>query len=284
MKKYAKWIILTSTLFVIYIFYEYWASSELIRINHYQLESEVVHEDLKLIVLSDLHEHEFGTKNQDLVSKISEQNPDLLLLIGDFVNSNSENPDTLIHLIEQLQSIAPVYFAFGNHEISYVERTNFPLKTTLEQAGATVLEKEYVDIQVKNTTIRLGEFYGYAFELYRDDLSQDQLEKKNFLEAFQDTDHFKLMMSHRPDSFIFGDASKIWDIDLVVSGHNHGGQVVVPLLGGLFGGDQGFFPEYIHGMYEKDLLNIFITSGLSTNPKPLPRFNNRPEIAVLTIS
>lgn len=104
-----------------------------------------------------------------------------------------------------------------------------------------------------------------------------------FLQDFQNTDRLKIMLSHRPDSFIFGDASKVWDVDIVISGHDHGGQVVLPFLGGVFGGDQGYFPEYVHGLYEKDNFQIFITSGLGSNKQKLPRFNNPPEIAVLNI-
>lgn len=106
---------------------------------------------------------------------------------------------------------------------------------------------------------------------------------KHFLEEFEDTDAFKIMISHRPDSFIFGEAAEEWDIDLVVSGHLHGGQVVVPLLGGVYGGDQGYFPEYVHGMYEIGNMHLFVTSGLGTNKKAVPRVNNRPEVAVIEI-
>jgi predicted MPP superfamily phosphohydrolase len=106
-------------------------------------------------------------------------------------------------------------------------------------------------------------------------------ENQVFLKDFVDTDHLKLMLSHRPDSFIFSDASRRWDIDLVFSGHMHGGQMVLPFFGGVYGGDQGWFPEYVHGMYEKDNMHIFVTSGLGTNPHKVPRFNNLPEIAVI---
>ena len=70
---------------------------------------------------------------------------------------------------------------------------------------------------------------------------------------------------------------------LVVSGHLHGGQVVVPGLGGLYAGDQGFFPEYVHGLYEKDDMSLFVTSGLGSHVQLLPRLNNRPEVAVLDV-
>ena len=91
------------------------------------------------------------------------------------------------------------------------------------------------------------------------------------------------MLSHRPESFVLGEASVTWNIDLVLHGHAHGGQVVLPFVGGLWAGDQGFFPTYVHGMYEKDLLSILVTSGLGTNKKAIPRLNNPPEVVVLNL-
>ena len=72
-------------------------------------------------------------------------------------------------------------------------------------------------------------------------------------------------------------------MDLVISGHDHGGQVVLPFLGGLYGGDQGWFPSYVHGIYQIGKMEIFVTSGLSSERQMLPRWNNRPEIAVLQV-
>ena len=127
--------------------------------------------------------------------------------------------------------------------------------------------------------------YDYAFGLDGEDsVEAVDPEIRSFLEDYQDTDHLKIMMAHRPDSFIFGNASSVWDVDLVISGHDHGGQVVIPFLGGVFGGDQGYFPEYIHGMYQKDQMHIFVTSGLGSHGEILPRINNIPEIAVLHIT
>ena len=91
------------------------------------------------------------------------------------------------------------------------------------------------------------------------------------------------MLSIRPESFIYSDACDKWDIDLVVSGNLIGGLVVLPKYGGVFGNSQGYFPEYVHGLYEKGDVKIFITSGLSAPKGTIPRFNNPPEIAVIDI-
>ena len=86
---------------------------------------------------------------------------------------------------------------------------------------------------------------------------------RDFLMDFEDTDTFKIMLSHRPDSFVFGQAADTWKIDLVVSGHVHGGQVRIPGKGGLYGGDQGWFPEYTDGIHHfKTVNHMIITRGL----------------------
>ena len=104
-----------------------------------------------------------------------------------------------------------------------------------------------------------------------------------FLTRFQDTDRCRILLSHRPDSFALGEASVTWNVELVISGHDHGGQVVLPILGGVFGGDQGLFPAYLHGLYEKDNIRLAITSGLGSHGQKLPRMWNPPEIMVLDL-
>lgn len=238
-----------------------------------------------MAVLSDLHDYEFGKDNQKLAEKIRDQTPDLILLDGDFLNEDSTDARVPCNLIEVLQEIAPVYYALGNHEEAYMENDHPELIQELESAGAIVLDKEYADLDIQGVALRLGGMYDYAFGLNgKDEASAAPQDTKDFLEDFQDTDGLKIMMAHRPDSFVFGDASSYWNVDLVVSGHNHGGQVVIPYLGGIYGGDQGWFPEYIHGMYQKDQMHIFVTSGLGSHKQVLPRFNNPPEIAIITIT
>lgn len=242
-------------------------------------------EAFTLIFLSDLHDHVFGSANSELITEIDAISPDLILLGGDMLNSYSLNSDIVCELVERLSDICPVYYGLGNHELEYMGMKP-ELVDELEAAGAIVLERDYIDTEVNGMPVRVGGLYDYAFNLAGVDdkkLEPDRVEVKRFLEEFEDTDAFKIIISHRPDSFVFGDAAEEWDIDLVVSGHLHGGQVVVPLLGGVYGGDQGYFPEYVHGMYEKGNMHLFVTSGLGTNKKAVPRVNNRPEVAVISV-
>lgn len=260
-----------------------WASANYLVVREFAYSADDKAGNVRMVVLSDLHDCEFGENNKKLITKVNEQSPDVILLVGDFLNEDSDSSVVACNLIQALSDIAPVYFSLGNHEEAYMQ-SHPKLIDELENAGAVVLEKEYADLDINGTKLRLGGMYDYAFGLNgNNDAAAAPEEMKNFLEDFQNTDSLKVMMAHRPDSFIFGDAAEYWDVDLVVSGHNHGGQIVVPFLGGLFGGDQGWFPEYVHGMYEKDGMQLFITSGLGSYGQKLPRFNNLPEIAVVTV-
>lgn len=187
-----------------------------------------------------------------------------------------------------------VYYALGNHELDYIgaaegkKMQKHPedsgLVKDLTDAGACVLEEGYRDVEIGGCKVRIGGMYEYAFALDGDNSAENLTgDVRDFLEEFQNTDRYKIMLCHRPDSFVFGDASDYWKIDLVISGHDHGGQVVIPFKGGLYGGDQGWFPPYVHGLYRTGRIRLFVTSGLSSEKQKLPRWNNRPEIAVLNV-
>lgn len=286
-RRYKKIFAIIILLLIALILGEIWCSSHWLIVRTYEYQSDKLEQGqgLRIVVLSDLHYHEFGEGNVRLIKKVKEQEPNLILLDGDFLNEDSENADVPCRLIEQLKEIAPVYFAMGNKELEYIEAGHAELVSQLEESGAVVLDKAYVDLEIGEVTLRLGGMYDYAFALDgNDDAENTPKPVKSFLEDYQNTDRLKVMMSHRPESFCFGNASSVWDVDLVISGHIHGGQVVLPILGGLYGGDQGWFPEYVHGMYQKDDVNIFVTSGLGSHHQLLSRFWNRPEIAMIEIS
>mgnify|MGYP005808676491 CR=1 FL=1 len=292
-KKRRVWkaVVVTAVLFAVYVLASLWVSENFLVVREYEVSAGNGGKELRIVVIGDLHDHEFGEDNERLVQKIAAQEPDLILMDGDILNADSPSAQVPATLIRRLRETAPVYYALGNHEIAYMEQDGVAsarqLVEELTQAGAVVLDRAYADLEAAGIAVRIGGLYDYAFgpdkttgEHKALDAPADTVE---FLQAFQDTDRLKIMMSHRPDSFIFGDASEVWDVDLVVSAHDHGGQVVLPFLGGMYGGDQGWFPTYIHGLYQIGRIQLFVTSGLGTNRELAPRFNNPPEIAVLKI-
>ena len=103
-----------------------------------------------------------------------------------------------------------------------------------------------------------------------------------FLTDFQDTERFTLMLSHRPDSFALGEAARTWSIDLVLSGHAHGGQVRIGSQG-LWSTSQGFLPKYTSGVNQMGESQVVISRGLGDS-EPFPRIFNQPELVVVDVN
>lgn len=259
-----------------------WCSYHVLSLTTFTLSSEKVNTPMRAVLISDQHDHIFRDDNEELIERILELEPDVVFMDGDMLNADSDDISWLLSEIERLSAKVPVYYALGNHELAYM--TAHPdLITQLEEAGAIVLDEQYVDVEIAGNAVRIGGFYDYAFSRTDAKTTADTMDAQDhaFLSDFCDTSRLKIMLSHRPDSFVFSDASAIWQIDYVLCGHNHGGQVRLPFLGGVFGGDQGYFPPYEDGLHSFAAMNMIITRGLSSNPKILPRFNNLPEIVVL---
>lgn len=273
--------------FIAFMAVEVYISYNSLKTTEYTVRSDKISETVTICLLADLHDHRFGEKNKELVSRVRACKPDLILLAGDFINKESADTSVPAELIPQLTEIAPVFFSLGNQEKDYMEAGTSDLIDELTEAGASVLEEEYINLTVKGNKICLAGMYEYAFaQDGRGHMDKAGMlpERRQFLEDFQKQDGFKIMMAHRPDSFIFGDAADTWNIDLVLSGHLHGGQVVLPFLGGLYAGDQGFFPEYDYGVFHFEAVKtMIISSGLGSDREKLPRFNNRPEVALITL-
>lgn len=271
---------------LVLIFANVWASYSFLETTYFEYKSPKLQKEVKVVVLADLHNHEFGSSNANLISRVEEVDPDIILILGDMLNGTSKNSAVAVDLTEQLSSLAPVYYALGNHEIDYMERNGHQLWSEIEAAGAKILELDSQDIEVNGQKLRIGGMYDYAFA--SDDNASTIPENMtpeiyDFLTSFENTDTLKIMLSHRPDSFIFGEAPKTWNIDLVLSAHDHGGQVIFFGMGGLWGGDQGWFPKYVYGLHSLEKYDILITRGLGSHTQILPRFNNRPEVMVLKL-
>lgn len=258
-------------------------SAHALTTTHYTLSSTTI-SSLRIVQLTDLHNSEFGEDNARLVSTVRDQSPDLILLTGDLLNSDEQRTDIATNLIAKLCDIAPVYFSNGNHEIEYEERYGVDIDGLYREAGAVVLEKEYQDITVKNQKIRLGGIYGYCLPGKYLETGEANPEETEFLEEFQDTDLPKILMCHMPVCWMINASLDDWDVDYVFAGHVHGGEVILPFVGGLYGPDLGWFPGKLEGLYssEDGEKTLILSRGLGTN-ESIPRFNNIPEVMVVDI-
>lgn len=282
MKKTIKILVIIFFILILACLASIWISYNWLTVTHFTVRSSKISEPFRIVLVSDLHEHQFGRDNEKLAVKIREQSPDLIIIDGDMINGDSENADTAVELVRALKETAPVYYSFGNHEYSYMEAGHEDLTEELEAAGAVVLNYQSIDIDVKGNPVRLGGLYEYGFETGMQ--SEEENERAiPYLEEYADTDRYLIMCAHRPESFYPWDMADQWGIDLVLSGHLHGGQVIIPGVGGLYNSLDGFFPKFDYGQYKLGDSDMVITRGLGSNPKMLPRFNNPPEIAVVEV-
>ena len=239
---------------------------------------------VRVILLSDLHGKSFGRENSRLIAKIQEQSPDAIFLDGDMIDRGADLADVqeLLRLIERLCEISPVYFAPGNHELEYMQ-ADVSLLTQVTEAGAVVVNDSYVDVTIAGQPLRIGGTMGHAFYFGRSEEEFSSSPEYQFLKAFEDTDVPKICLAHMPDTFIFNGAYNLWNVDLVLSGHTHGGLIRLPFIGGLYAPMQGWFPEYDRGYFHLgEHMQMVISAGLSGHGI-IPRINNPPEIVVIDL-
>lgn len=238
----------------------------------------------RIALLSDLHGKSFGRENSRLIAKIQEQSPDVIFLDGDMIDRSADQTDVqeLLRLIERLHEIAPVYFAPGNHELEYMQ-TDASLLTQVAEAGAVVVNDSYVDVTIAGQPLRIGGTMGHAFYFGRSEDEFSSSPEYQFLKTFEDTDVPKICLAHMPDTFIFNGAYNLWNVDLVLSGHTHGGLIRLPFIGGLYAPMQGWFPEYDRGYFcLGEHMQMVISAGLSGHGV-IPRINNPPEVVVIDL-
>ena len=229
-----------------------------------------INNDTQIVLLADLHDSSFGEGNKELISKVKEQKPDVIFTVGDMISDYIEDYSYLDSLYEGLSQIAPVYSSLGNHELSHPESDE--IKKILRK-HSTLLDNEYTEVSINGTDMRIGGLMGYH-------PSKDELNE--YIRDFANTDKFTVLLSHCPEYYFWGvDEVKI---DLMLSGHTHGGQVILPFAGGVYAPEQGWWPEYDYGVFYEENATLVITRGLGSSKQKVPRFNNPPEILCLTLT
>ena len=262
-------------------------SNVCIKISEYNIDLAKLSVSARVVFISDLHGKEYGKDNKRLLAKISEQNPDAIFVVGDMLDDNDaeNNFSKTTKLLTDLLDIAPVYFSYGNQEKEYSGNSIDTFVNTIKENGVIVLDDSFVDCEINGQKIRIGGTMGHAFPFGRTMEEFESSDEYIFLKDMEKTDAPTIVLAHMPDTFIFNGAHNYWShIDLVVSGHTHGGVIRLPFVGGLYSPMQGFFPEYDYGFYMLgEKMRIVITSGLS-GYKLVPRFLNLPEICVLNLT
>ena len=233
-------------------------------------------EGFRIAQVSDLHNAELGKDNNKLIEKLNECEPDIIVLTGDLIDSNHTNLEVALSFARQAVKIAPCYFVTGNHE-AWVGSQYEELKTSLENAGVTVLQDEAIELNYGDECIQLIGLNDPDFSERDSFLSESILETK--LSEINISNGFTILLSHRPEHF---NVYQNKNIDLVLSGHAHGGQFRLPFLGGVIAPNQGLFPKYDAGTYTENGTTMIVSRGIGNSIIPF-RVNNRPEIVLVEL-
>ena len=261
-------------------------SSEGLTVTRYRLPCEGLDRPVRIVQLSDLHNSEFGEGNARLIRRVRQQKPDLIFLTGDMLNYDEKSTDIDENLIRCLSEIAPVYASYGNHEITHEKIFTEDLHGMYSEAGAVLLESDWADVEVNGQALRIGGIYGYCVPADAPYTWEAESGVAVFMNEYQETDRIKILLCHIPHAWMKKNTLDYWDVDFVFAGHFHGGQIRIPLIGGLYAPDRGWFPGKCAGLYVGgDSANCLVLSrGLGGGTGRFPRFNNIPEIVVVELA
>ena len=271
----------------------------------YSVSSLKVHDKIRVIQISDLHNSSYGKNNEKLISRVEKLNPDIILYTGDMIDTNSDSDDRTLELCSTLSKVAPSYYIYGNNEVEkyykdaltqesldkkfgfndenrdvkkLLEMTD-SLEEKLEKAGVKVLKNEFDTITVGTTKIDVygtltsnpSAFWSYAGESFDEFI-------------YSNENNLKITAIHEP--LVFEEYSPDTWGDLMLAGDTHGGVIKVPMVGPLYTRSAGLFPErsghYVSGRYEVQGRPLIVSSGIEN--KNLLRINNKPELVIVDIN
>ena len=256
-----------------------WGNTAL-ELNTYTVLAEELPEAFdgyRITHISDLHNAQIGDNNEKLLETIRKAEPDIIAITGDLIDSRNTNIEIALHFAEEAMKIAPCYYVTGNHEARIPECDD--LKSGLTDLGVVVLEDERLEIQRSGEKFAVIGVNDPSFEtnyLFGDAAAVLRLK----LQEYKNEDTYTVLLSHRPELL---ETYAQCGVDLVLSGHAHGGQVRIPFVGGLVAPNQGLFPKYDAGMFIKENTTMIVSRGIGNSIIPI-RVNNRPEVILIELS
>ena len=284
-KRKKRRVVLTVLLAILAAFsiWVYWGNTS-IQTTKISINSEKIptsFNGFRIVQVSDLHNAEFGENQSKLLQTVKNISPDMIAVTGDLIDSSHTDVEKAMDFINGAVKIAPVYYVTGNHE-AWTDKYA-KLKEQMTKSGVIILSDQGITIKRDGSLIRLLGLNDPDFTIKHDMFGEDAAMINTKLKDMQkqsENGEYTILLSHRPELFdVYVDNS----IDLVLSGHAHGGQIRLPFLGGLVAPNQGFFPKYTAGVYEKKQTKMVVSRGLGNSIAPV-RINNCPELVVITLS
>lgn len=227
-------------------------------------------EGLTLVQVSDLHSKRMGEGQEVLLNTISQAKPDVILLTGDLVDGRQPELEPALELARGAAALAPTYYVTGNHETSLPRKTLEQIENGLEAEGVVLLDNRTEELSLPGggTMVLTG--------LCDDNLGDGTLER---LSVSWPENAVTVLLAHEPQ-YIENYAAS--GVDLAFCGHAHGGQIRLPLVGGLFAPGQGVLPKYTAGIYQLGETQMVVSRGIGGSLFP-QRVWNRPEVVAVTL-
>lgn len=278
-KKIKRSVLLIATLVGCIIFL--YLQNNLISITEVKITSSKIPSSFKgykILQISDLHNKQFGDNQDVLIQKIKSIDPDIIAITGDLIDSKSYDAEVSMQLIREIVKKYPVYFVTGNHE-QWSGKYN-RLEKELKKYDVNVLRNQHVGIRKGEQEINLLGIDDPEFVTGNRDEGNIIIDEIKKAKIEMQPDRYNVLLSHRPE-FLTEYADE--QIDLVLSGHAHGGQVRLPFIGGLVAPNQGVLPKYTAGLYVEQSTSMVVSRGLGNSIIP-QRILNRPEIVVVQLN
>ena len=271
------WILLAAV--IVFAIWVAWGNTAL-EINEYEIKSEHLpecFEGFRIAQISDLHNEQIGEDNEKLLDMLQKAAPDIIVITGDMIDSRRTDIEVATHFAEQAVKIAPCYYVTGNHEARLSEEAYSKFEKEMEENGVIVLHNAEVLIEREGEHISIAGMDDPSYASNHSGIRYSNL--SNHIMELYSEDGYHVLLSHRPELFKnYVEA----EVDLVLSGHAHGGQFRFPFIGGMIAPNQGFFPKYDAGLFTEDTTNMIVSRGIGNSLFPL-RFNNRPEVVVVEL-
>lgn len=249
-------------------------SARVLSVSEYEISSAKLpasFDGFKIVQLSDLHGAFFGDNDEEIAEKVRAESPDMIALTGDLI-SDEDDLDAVRTLLLALSGISDIYFVSGNHD--YGSGFESELAQILAEHDVHYLRNEYLSLERGGESIVLAgveDPNSWADMIKPDELCSEL--------RCEHPDSFAILLGHRnywPKEY------PALPVELILCGHNHGGIVRLPGVGGLLGTDRTLLPDYDKGLFSSRTYSMIVSAGLG-NSVPIPRFLNRPEIVSVTL-
>lgn len=245
-----------------------------VELNEYLICNEILPESFdgfRIVQISDFHNVSYGEKK--ILPLLKEEKADIIVITGDLIDSRNTKPEISLNLVRELVKLAPVYYIPGNHESRLGLYEKF--REDLKKLGCNVLENQTVTLEKENECIDITGIVDPGFY----NKYKKEEEREYFSSLLQKQKRgYEILLVHRPEHF----ETYAGKTDLVFCGHAHGGQFILPFVGGLIAPGQGLFPKYYQGVYHMNGTDMVVSRGAGYTVLPL-RMNNPPEIVVVTL-